>query len=180
MPTGSRCAALSILLVTGALAAPEVGFAQASAETRPALFGRLTDCRKLADNTARLACYDRVTGDLERAEAQGDIVVVDREQARKVRSQAFGFAMPSLSLFERGEAREALETVTGRLAAARKDGNGKWTVRLEDGAVWTQIDSAIVMFQPRPGMEVKVRRAALGSYMLSINGRAGFRARRVE
>jgi len=27
---------------------------------------------------------------------------------------------------------------------------------------------------------VKVRRAALGSYMLSMDGRAGFRARRVE
>lgn len=180
MPTPACLATLSILLVTGVSAAPGDGLSEAASETRPALFNSLTDCRKLADNTARLACYDGVTGDLERAEAKGDIVVVDREQARKVRSQAFGFSMPSLSLFERGEGREAIETVTGRLASARKDGNGKWSVRLEDGAVWTQVDSAIVMFQPRPGMPVKVRRAAMGSYMLSLDGRPGFRARRVE
>lgn len=180
MVVAHRSAALSLLAVTFALAGPAAICAQAAPETRPALFSRLTDCRQLVDGAARLACYDAVTGELDRAEAKGDIVVVDREQARRVRSQAFGFSMPSLSLFERGEPREALETVTGRLAVARKDGNGKWSVRLEDGAVWTQVDSAIVMFQPRPGMEVKVRRAALGSYMLSMNGRPGFRARRVE
>jgi len=135
---------------------------------------RLIDCRKIADNTARLACFDAAAAAMDQAEAKGDIVVVDREQARAVRKQAFGFTLPSLAIFERGEKPEQIDHVSGVIAAARADANGKWVLRLEDGAVWRQIDGDAPHRDPKAGMPVEVKSATLGSYLLirlALDGR---------
>lgn len=154
--------------------------AQPAPEARAGLVQKLADCRKVADDSARLACYDTAAAALEQAEAQGDIVVVDREQARNVRRQAFGFSLPSLSLFERGEPQEEVDRIEGRIAEARRGAGGKWVLRLEDGGVWTQIDVQELSLDPRPGQSVTIRRATLGSYLASVEGRRAFRVRRTE
>jgi hypothetical protein len=51
-------------------------------------------------------------------------------------------------------------------------------VTLEDGSTWAQTDNNIVAGQPRPGQPVRVNRAALGTYMMRINGQPGVRAQR--
>ncbi len=169
--------ALSLLF---AAIAPPAALAQPKAEGRAQIFQELADCRKIADGAARLACYDKTAATLDQAEAKGDIVVVDREQARKVRRQAFGFSMPSISLFEKGETQEELQNVAGEVAVASVNGAGKWTIRLKDGAIWTQIDNNELHRTPRPGMPVKIRQAAMGSFLMSINNGGAFRVRRVE
>ncbi len=160
-----------------------LGAGGASAQAPPAgaaLVQRLTDCRKLTDDAARLVCFDGATAALAQAEAKGEIVVVDRAQAQAVQRQAFGFSLPSLSLFDRGAPEAAVDNVTGKVAQARTDPTGKWTVKLEDGGTWVQIDSALVMRPLRPGMEVRISRAALGSFQMSVGGQRAFRARRTE
>src|SRR4051812_14617673 len=114
------------LLVFAAFAAPAV--AQPKAEAPPAIIQKLVDCRKAPDDPAQLACYRRAAEALVRAEADGDIVVVDREDARKVRRQAFGLPLPSLSLFDRGESEEELGTLTAQVRAARLDATGRWVL----------------------------------------------------
>lgn len=169
------------LAATGLLCLGLAGAAMAAepkVEGRAAAFQALLDCKDKTPDAVRLACYDAAAGGLAGAEKQGDIVVVDREQARAVRRQAFGFAMPSLRLFDRGEKPEEMDRLTAKVDAASIDRNGKWVVRLEGGQVWRQIDSAIVMTQPRSGSTVEIRRAALGSYMLSVDGHPGFRVHR--
>lgn len=157
-----------------------VAVAQPQDEGRSVIVQKLADCRQLTENSVRLACYDQAAAVLDQAEAKGDIVVVDREQARKVRRQAFGFSLPSISLFEKGEAQAEVENVAARVASARQNGAGKWVIRLEDGATWVQVDSGELFTTPRAGMTVKIRRAALGSYLMSVESRRAFRARRVE
>ena len=139
---------------------------------------KLLDCRKLTDNAQRLACFDAAAAAMDQAEAKGDIVVVNREQARKVRRQAFGFALPSLSLFERGEKPEEINTIQAKVAAVRQNSAGKWVIRLEDGAVWTQVDTNEINPDPHVGEEVEIRRASLGSYMLVLPHHRSFRAHR--
>ncbi len=51
-------------------------------------------CRALPEAEARLACFDRAAAALEQAVASGEVAVVDREQQRKVRRQAFGLNLP--------------------------------------------------------------------------------------
>lgn len=154
--------------------------AQPKGEARSAMLQKLVDCRKLTDEAQRLACYDQATVALDQAEAKGDIVVVDREQARKVRRQMFGFSVPSITLFERGETQEELENVTGIVDVARVNGAGRWVIKLKDGAIWTQVDAKELFRDPKPGMTVKIRQASLGSYMMTIDTMGAFRARRSE
>src|SRR5215469_4061793 len=128
------------------------------AEGRAQELQRLIDCRKITDNTQRLACYDAAAAAMDQAEAKGDIVVVNREQARKVRRQAFGFTLPSMSLFERGEKPEELNTIQAKVAAVRQNGGGKWVIRLEDGAVWVQVDTNEINPDPQAGEMAEIRR----------------------
>jgi len=177
MNTKAMWAAGAVLTAVLASAAAD---AQPKGEARSAMLQKLVDCRKITDETQRLACYDQVTVALDQAEAKGDIVVVDREQARKVRRQMFGFQVPSITLFERGETQEELENVAGEVDVARVNGAGKWVIKLKDGAVWTQVDSKELFKDPKPGMSVKIRQASLGSYMMVIDTMGAVRVRRSE
>lgn len=179
MTTGRVWAIAGAALVGVALLSASAS-AQPKPATRAKLVQELADCRRITDGAARLACYDQTAASLEQAEAKGDIVVVDRDQARQVRRQAFGFSMPSISLFEKGETQEELENVAGEVAVASVNGAGKWTIGLKDGAIWVQIDNNELHRTPKPGNPVRVRQASMGSFIMTINNGGGFRVRRVE
>jgi hypothetical protein len=172
----SRASLLAAIALGLSLAGP----AGAQDQGRAAVLQRLLDCRKVEGEQARLACYDAAAGVLDQAEAKGDVVVVDREQARTVRRQGFGFNLPSLSLFERGEKTEDVDRVALKVTSARRDGNGRWTIGVEGGQVWRQIDTGDFTVNPKPGMTATVRKAMMGSYIMSIGGRAGVRVHRDE
>lgn len=173
-----RIAALLGVVLAGATGAAVA--AEPKAEARTAVIQQLADCRKLADDSARLACFDKAAAALDQAEAKGDIIVVDREQVRKVRREAFGLTLPSISLFEKGEPRDEIDTLTGVVATARQDATGRWVIRLEDGGTWIQADAGEFPTAPKAGAPAKVRRGALGSYFMSVGGKSAFRAKRVE
>ena len=173
MPPLTRPLLLAIGLAAFALA-------PAGAEERPAIFKGLMDCKAMTDPSERLACYDAAVGALDSAEQKGDIVVVDREQAKAVRRQAFGFSLPSLSIFDRTGRPEEVEQVTAQVERAYLNPNAKWVVVLEDGAVWEQIDNQPVPRRPRAGSKAEIRRAALGSFFMNLDGQRAVRARRVR
>jgi hypothetical protein len=154
--------------------------AQAKPDARAGVVQRLTDCRKIADDRARLACYDETAAALDQAEAKGDIVVVDREQAKTVRRQAFGFSLPSISLFEKGAPQEELDNVAGVLKSAGRGASGRWVFTLEDGAVWSQVSAEELFKTPKAGMKVTIKKASLGSFMLKVENQAAIKVRRVE
>ena len=173
-----RLAAATLLIA--AVAAPPVLAAEAPPPARAAQLQQLLDCRKLTDATQRLACFDQTAGALDQAEAKGDVVVVDREQARKVRRQAFGFTLPSMSLFSRGEKPEEITSADGVIAKARKLNTGKWEITLEDGARWVQVDLAEIPLDPKPGQKVKIKAATMGSYAMSVNNQREVKVHREQ
>jgi hypothetical protein len=176
----ARLAAMGVLIA--ALSTPELAAAAPApdAQVRAQELQQLIDCRKMTDGAARLACYDQAATALDQAEAKGDIVVVNREQARKVRRQAFGFTLPSISLFERGEKPEEISSADGKIASARKTPSGKWEIKLEDGATWIQIDLTEIPIDPKPGEPVKIRKASMGSYMMEIGNQRAVKVHRLE
>jgi hypothetical protein len=178
---GTRARLVAVAVLAATAAAPPLAAAPArSAQERAKELQQLIDCRKLTDNAARLACYDQAAATLDQAEAKGDIVVVNREQARKVRRQAFGFTLPSISLFERGEKAEDIATTDGKIASARRLPNGRWEIKLEDGAVWAQIDATEIPLDPKPGQTVKIRKASMGSYAMAVGNQREVKVHRVE
>jgi hypothetical protein len=136
------------------------------------------DCRKIVDGAERLACFDKAVAAMEQAETSGDLVTVDREQRRAARHQAFGLGLPSLSFLDRGEKAEEVNRITDKVASASQDPYGKWTIRLETGAVWLQIDDTEVERSPHAGSIVEIRRGVLGSFTIKVDGQFPFKARR--
>jgi hypothetical protein len=164
--------AASLLLLGAQPARPQ------DAQPRPALLESLLACRAITPEVDRLACFDRAVAAFETAEAAGEVTVVDQAQARRTRQRLFGLDLDTVNLF--GALRDdapvgAIETT---LVSARQNHREEWTFNLADGSTWLQIDDTRLNIAVRPGASVRIRRAALGSYLLSVNGARSLRVRR--
>ena len=165
-----------------ALAATTAGapaFAQTSpGATRPEALDRVVACRQITAAEARLACYDGAVAQFDTAQQQGDVVVVDRAQVREARRQLFGFQLPAVTLFDQGEKPESLEAIETTLVRGSQSGDNRWTFTLGDQSVWRQVDSERVTFRNREGEPVRIRRAALGSFLMTVGNSRAVRVRR--
>jgi hypothetical protein len=172
----------SCLLAAAALVAfPAAAFAQPAEEApqRPELFEALVRCRALADDSARLQCFDAAAANLQQAAERRELVVVDRQQIRESRRRLFGLALPRLPIFGGGDEEEdEIDSIESQVASASQIEFGRWLVRLEDGSTWVQTDNEILAGRPRPGQPVRVSRAALGTFMMRVNNQPGVRVRR--
>jgi hypothetical protein len=173
-----------ILAASLAAAASGVWAARSSASPpparqRPEAFEAVMRCRAIAGEAERLRCFDAAAAAMDRAVENRDLVVVDRQQMRETRRRLFGIEVPRLNLFGGGEDRkDEVSELDGIVRSAVENGNGRWVVVLEDGGIWVQVDDNVIAIGPRAGNKVVVRRGALGSYMMRVNGQPGVRVRR--
>jgi hypothetical protein len=161
-----------------------IGAAQAQEPAAPP--EALTDvyaCAATADDAARLACYDSAVGRLRAAEEEGRVVAVDREQVAILERDSFGFSLPSLgSLLPRrhdASPPAALERIELRIARITRRADGRHHIVMENGQTWAQIEPQSVS-NLEVGDTITIRRASLGSFMLSPQHGAAHRVRRVE
>lgn len=170
-------ATLSLILPFCAL--PSYAYSQAIEQNRSTLLVQLNQCRNVANDEARLACFDTAAAALDQGEKSGEVIIIERSQVQAARRDLFGFNMPSLpNLFSRGEADDAVNSIETALTRATQSADGKWVFQLENGAEWRQIDSMPVRFRNRPGEAVAVRNATLGSYLLTVGSSRAVRVRR--
>ena len=149
-------------------------------QQRPEAFEALVACRAIADDAARLACFDTAAAGLQEAADRRDLVVVDREQVRKTKRSLFGLDIPNLNPFSGGgDEEEEIQSIESKVASAVRHGNGRWTVALEDGSSWIQTDDKPLALGPRKGQKIVVNKAAMGSYMMRVNGQPAIRVRRI-
>lgn len=155
-----------------------------AAQSQPAnnpLLDNLIACRAQTDEQARLRCYDGATAALADATSAGSVVVVDREEVRRTRRALFGFSLPRLPFFGGDTSQEEEpDEIEGRIETAREAGYGKWLIGLEGGAFWQTTESETRLATPRPGQSVRIKKAAMGSYMISIERGRSVRAMRVR
>lgn len=144
---------------------------------RPAQIQELYACRDIADSAARLACFDREVGELSSADAAREITFTDRETAKKARRGLFGFSFPKLGGIFGGDEDEIKEIET-TIRSASIDRSGKYTLVMEDDAVWVQIDTTRLPRQPKAGQKVKIKVATMGSYFATIDGGRSIRLKR--
>lgn len=166
----------ALLLVLLMIAGATPGRAQDAAMAAP--LEALAKCGAIGADAARLACFDAAAAPLLAAERSGELVVVDREQAQAARREAFGFNLPSLNLFGRKglETPERMELV---LASASQSANGRWVFRTENDQVWRQIDSEPLRKVKR-GSKAAIRKAALGTFFMNVDGQRAVRVRREQ
>lgn len=154
--------------------------AQPTPSEQPEAVGRLLACRALEAAEARLTCFDREVAAFEAAQAANQLVVMDREQVRRTRRTLFGLVLPDLGIFgddNRGP-EAAVSEIETTIRSASQNPLGKWVMVLEDGARWIQIDTRDPARDPRSGMTIRIRRAAMGSYLANIDGQIAIRVRR--
>ena len=149
-------------------------------DTRPPIFEALVNCRTITDATERLACYDSKVAAIDEAEKNDELVLADKETMKEARRGLFGFTLPKLRLFGDGEEAEGESELVTKIGSAYQTGTGQWTIELEDGARWSQIDNRPLVKQPKPGTEIKIRKASLGTYFANIGGQRAIRMKRVN
>ncbi len=170
------------LVLMGLMATVCAGTARAA--PRPAATAAavkaVTDCRAIADDAQRLACYDKTVAAMQAAQSAGDLMTIDRSQRKAVRRQTFGLTLPSLDIFDRGEKGEGEDQITAKVARVGHDQDGHWLLTLDDGAVWDQTDDFELSHDPHPGSSVLIKRGTLGSFFLKVDGQEAIRARRIQ
>lgn len=175
-----RIAVGAITVVLGCL--PAAAAAADIQKERPELFRKLVDCRAVVEAQARLACFDASVAAIDTAEARDDIVVIDRQAVRKARRTLFGLTLPSFDLFggkaDDEQEEEGFSSIATTIKRASTNAEGKYVLILEDGAKWVQTERKQLVSDPKAGSQIKIRRAALGSFMANIDGQTAIRVRR--
>ena len=187
MRFASGLVALAVAVLAGPAMAQEAPLAKVYA------------CADIKDGAQRLACFDGAVASLKQADAGGDVAVVSRQQVQKVEKEAFGLSVPSVSELaasaatpaagsataaakpSRTEKPKALDRVTLQMKAINKDAHGDMTFVMENGQVWKKIDTTSMLGVGKGPWTVEIRKASLGSYVLSIAGTtASARVKRIE
>lgn len=126
----------------------------------------LRRCRALAADTARLACYDAI------ALAPAAVAAAVAPAGSAAAAPAARFGLP--------EGPDRIERVESRIEGRFEGWRPLDRLRLANGQVWQVIDGSTGVYwldSPR----VAVRRGALGSFVLEIEGVKPFvRVRRIE
>lgn len=142
---------------------------------------QLAECRAIAANTERLACFDRLAERIALARKSGELLVLDRTQVVERKRRAFGLANPSGNVFGGGaedKATEVTEVETTIQAASKTANPGRWNLQLANGMVWQSVDS--LPFPPQVGASIRLKAALLGGYRASLNGGRTFLVKRLR
>lgn len=157
----------------------------AAAQTEPAIetpeaLQRAYQCAEIQDNTQRLACYDDAVGRLREAQSTGQVVALDRERVRSLNRESFGFSLPNLSrLLPGGDGAELPDRIESTVVRVVRRANGYHAFVLENGQTWVQVEAENAR-NVRVGDAIAVRRASMGSYMLSPARGSAHRVRRED
>lgn len=177
MKRGIEAAMAICLLATQAQAAPR------KQQPRPEIFTNLLDCRSIADDAQRLACFDRQVGAIEAAAQRDEVVVLDKSELNKTRKTLFGFSFPKLPFLggddEEERKEEGFSHIEAKIESVRSLGYGKWQITLEDGAVWVTTE-AVTGRDPKAGQTIEISRAAMGSFMGKVDGGRAIRMKRAS
>lgn len=144
----------------------------------------LQQCRTIADAAARVACYDKAVDALTAATASNEVMVVERQEVRKVRKGLFGFSVPKIGFLtgrddnpeDKADAAELQTTIT----ASRPIANGKWRFTVEGGGTWETLETNMGFTDPLPGRKVLLQAGSLGSYFAKVEKGRRVQAKRVN
>ncbi|MDP5103876.1 MAG: hypothetical protein NWP98_08120 [Erythrobacter sp.] len=141
----------------------------------------LKSCRAIADEAARLACYDAKVSTIVAASDAGDVTIVDREDITRTRRQLFGFTVPDIGIFkDDSQDKEAAELLDTTITGARRVSAKTWRFTTAEGAVWEINNAPARLASIKAGEPVQFKKASLGFYFIRINGQLGVKGKRVQ
>lgn len=160
----------------------------------------ISSCASIADDHARLACYDGLAASLHKnAPAAAQMAAPPSPSAAATpasppqpvpsvasapasRAATFGAETIRKVLTEEQKAAE-VEELHAHVTAVQFSSNNRFTVTLDNGQVWRQLeaDTSRARFRSSGGDTVVISKGALGSYNLVVEGRSVlFKVRRLQ
>lgn len=162
------------------LAAP-ASHAKEAEPAKPQAIADLIKCKEIASPQERLACFDLQVDRLGQATSTGEVIVTDRRSLVEAKKGLFGFKTDSFEAFlGREDEKGAVKSIEANVVSARQFGYGSWRIKLDNGALWEQVDQQRLVFDPTNKSKVLIDRGALGTYRMSIDGQRPIKVRRVE
>ncbi len=153
-------------------------------------------CSTIHNKSARNACYDaanRGPGSAPaRATAAPPTPALTAPAVRAAPPAATAAAPPASSRIDAFGAEEVkaraprpaepkqTQQIEARVVAATDDGGGYWQVTLEGGARWKMIERDSSFRPPRPDQLVRIRKGAMGGYMMAVDRQAYVRVERID
>lgn len=172
-----RCCIPFIFLMVPALAQ-----SQDSATTRGVEM--FNQCATITKDAERLQCFDRVTRSMrELPEIRGTASTGparSRSPANAAQQRADFGLDAARQREQRARAPKKLDRVQVRAAAAREFVPNTWAILLEDGAIWEMTEGVPGFRPPVRGETIRIRRGALGGFLLDAGHQAGVRVKRVS
>lgn len=131
----------------------------------------LHDCRQISDKLERLVCYDNLADAQQvNPQAQATPVVTAPAVVASKPEQTFGVTPKPI---------EKVDKIELTINKVKKNPYGALRLYFDNGQVWKQTDTR--SFRLKSGDKVYIERAALGSFLLGIDGRnTTIRVKRVE
>jgi hypothetical protein len=129
-------------------------------------------CSRIQKNAERLACYDRAVAYLSQP--------AEQQAAAPSAETSFGLqaSVPQPRAAEEPQDDE-IAFIRARVVEVSTDREGKKVMTLDNGQIWRELSkSGYVALEV--GDEVTIKRAALGSFMLTVSGSRPLRVRRVK
>lgn len=170
-------------ILSGGTLALQLTIGTASAKPKdaalPPTMLKLSDCRTIANDTQRLACFDREVAALDSEIRAKQVAVVDRADVRKTRRTLFGIPLPEIKLFSNDDEPQIKE-ITAVITSINRTADGRIAFTLDDGAVWAQTDDFPVYSAVKAGQKVTLKRGAFGSFFADFVKAASVRAKRVR
>lgn len=153
--------------------------------------GPLASCVDIADDAARLACYDRIAGRPVSAPAPAapaPATVPARSVAPPAAVAAVEPAPTKDPVAEFGLSQQAVkqrnpegwvESITGTVLGVTQNASDRYVVELDNGQVWAQSETNSYPTL-KIGDSVSIRRGAVGSFVLTGPRSVSWRVRRLR
>ena len=139
--------------------------------------GSLLACRAIAEEAARLACFDRESAQLTAATAAPAKTAPSPAEAK----QNFGLPEAAVAKKEVAAGTRAADAsnIAAHIAALSLAGNGRSVFTLDNGQIWLQLltEGDLLL---KAGDTVKISRAAFNSYWLQTQSGRGCKVARIR
>lgn len=142
----------------------------APAVAQDGLQGRLVACANIAEAAARHACFDALVPELK---ASGEASFgATATKASPLTAPIHAMTGP--------EAPAAPDKVSLPVKSVTATGDGKLRFTMENGQVWKQVDTTQLRNVGKGPWTAEIRKASLGSFLLSLNDGRAVRVERVS
>ena len=132
-------------------------------------------CAQITDDKERLACFDREYA-LQKDRKQTGGPAPASPPAQLSPEQAMGLTPGKILQLQGSPSDTDLKELTARIQGVSSNASGRAVITLDNGQVWQQVE-ADSKFAVRPGDSVRITKAVLGSFFMSVSANAHMNTR---